>query len=340
MAIGKLIYDSAMNRVPAKYSDITKEERENRIRKEIFEAIGLEMTDKFDKKAYRRAMRDNKTKVYSIIEEVVDQVMLNGDYKKDVFFEQFVEVKNLALGDENKFYVEGVNELEIVEFSGSHFNIKRRRYQSGSSFMLEMKDFGVRIFQYFELVMAGREDFSKWISRIADAVNKKLSSIAQGTLTTAVTNLPTEFKVTGSYNEPKILEVLQHVEASNGVKPTIVGTSTALSKLQGAVITAGSSDMKNEKNQQGYLRIWNGYSCMEIEQGHKQGTFTFTMPNDKLYFLCGDDKLVKMVLEGESQVREINEGITNADGTLDYTLTFKANAAVAYSRMIGYAEFQ
>lgn len=335
MAIGKLIYDSAMNRVPAKYSDVSKEERENKIRKEIFDTLGLELTEKFDKKAFRKAFRENKNKVYAIIEEVADQVLSNGDFQQNSFFNQFVELKNLALGDENRFYVEGLAEAEVVEYSGSHFNIKRRRFQSGAHFELEMKNYGVRVYQYFELVMAGREDFAKFVEKITAAIDKKLAEISQSALTAAITTLPTEFKFNGSYDEADILKVLQHVQASNGVKPIIVGTASALAKLQGTVIANGSTNMKDEKNSKGYMTLWNGYECLELNQGHKAGTFEFTMEENRLFALCGDDKIVKMVLEGESIVREINDGTTNADSTMDYTLTFKGNAAVCYSKMIG-----
>ena len=62
-----------------------------------------------------------------IIEEVIDNVLANGDYLRDNFVQQFVEVRNLALGDENRFYIEGEVQLEVAEFSGSHYDLKRQK---------------------------------------------------------------------------------------------------------------------------------------------------------------------------------------------------------------------
>jgi hypothetical protein len=129
--------------------------------------------------------------------------------------------------------------------------------------------------------------------------------------------------------------MLAHVEASNGVRPTLVGTSVALQKLQGISTIALSDGMAEAKNNIGYLPVWKGYTCMEISQGHKIGTFEFTMSNTDIYAVTGGDKLVKMVLEGTTEVKEISDGTTNADRSVEHTVAFKAGAGVAYNKMIG-----
>ncbi len=96
--------------------------------------------------------------------------------------------------------------------------------------------------------------------------------------------------------------------------------------------------MANEKNNYGFMATWQGYPCLEIAQGHKVGTFNFTMDNNKLYALVGDCKLVKIYLEGETEVKEVSDGTTNADRSVDYTLQFKAGSSVAYSNMVASIE--
>ena len=105
MGLGKLIYDSAKNRVPMEYSEYSVADRENAIRDKFFEVLGVEGYE--DKKAFRKALRRHKIETYEIIEEVVENVLANGDYLRDAFVQQFVEVRNLALGDENRFYIKG-----------------------------------------------------------------------------------------------------------------------------------------------------------------------------------------------------------------------------------------
>ncbi|WP_291566963.1 MULTISPECIES: hypothetical protein [unclassified Clostridium] len=330
--IARLIYDSYKGNIPTQYASVSKSDREEAIRKELFNVLGIE---KFTKKDFRRAWREKKNEVYAIIEDVANQIMINGDYQKNTFFNQFVEVKNLALGDTNEFYVEGKNEIEFAEFSGSHWDLRRTRIDVGSSFQPAMRDYGVKIYEYFERVASGRTDMSKLVVLIAEAVEKKLSSIAQATFATAISSLPTEFTVGGSYSESDIIEMLTHIEASNGQKPVLVGTAAAIRKLQGVKDLPISDNMADTLNEIGYLPVWQGYKCLEIAQGHKIGTFEFTMSNTEIYALCGDDKLVKMTLEGDTEVKEISDGTTNADRSMEQTVAFKAGCGVAYSKMIG-----
>lgn len=330
MRLGKLIYDSAMNNVPMEYANCSVKEREDAIREKFLEALGLE---EYDKKNFRKAMRKNKVAVFEIIEDVIDNVLANGEYQKNAFYNQFVEVKNIALGDQNAFYMEGGKHLEVAEFSGSHWDLRRQRFDVGETITVLMRDYGIKVYEYAERIAAGRVDFGKIVAEIAKAIERKLGELAEATFAKAVEAVPAEFKASGSYDEEDVLEVIQHVEASNGQGAVLVGTKLALRKLQG--ITQVKSDaMADAMNKDGLLTVWQGVPCMEIAQGHKIGTFEFTMPNDKIYVIAGDTKPVKMVLEGETEVKEVSEDL-NADGTVEHIVRFKAGCAVVYGGMIG-----
>ena len=335
--LAKIIYDTYKGDIPTKYSSVSKSEREEAIRLELLSVLGLE---KFEKKAFRRAWRENKNKVYTIIEEVANQIMIDGEYSKSAFFNQFVEVRNLALGDKPEFYVEGTNELIVSEFSGSHFDLRRQRIDVGQSFTPEMRDYGIKVYEYYERVASGRASIDKLVALIAIAIDKKLSEMGEATFVVAIEKLPSTFKVSGTYDEDAILTMLSHLEASNGVKPTLVGTATAIRKLQGVVDTRWSDKMKDQRNEDFILPIWNGYTCMEIAQGHKVGSFEFTMPTNKVYAVCGGDtKIVQMLLEGDTEVKEVSDGTDNADRSLETAVTFKAGCSVAYNKMIGEIAF-
>ena len=335
--IAQIIYDNYKGEIPAEFSAKTKKEREDMIRSKIFEVMGLDGYT--DSKTFRRALRENEAKVFNIIEEVVDKVLESGEYQRRAFYNQFVEVKTLSLGDKNEFFVDGNNQLEVAEFSGNTFELKRRRIDKGQSFSLEMRDFGIKIYEELDRIMSGRADLAKLIVLVADAVDKHMADLAESTFIKAVDNLPTEFKYTGSYSEEDILEVLEHVEAANGVKPRLVGTKAALGRLQGAMsVDMYSSDMKNEVNTRGYMTVWKGYECMELAQSHKVSTFEFQMPNNKLFIMSGE-KIVKLVIEGDSRIKETND-YTNADLTAEYAITYKAGAAVAYNGLIGVVTLQ
>src|SRR5574344_2027967 len=134
MNYGKSIYTLAKGNTLAssKYASVSPEEQFGMIRKEIFEALGID--ENCGRKEFRKAVRKNKVLVYEIVEEIVDNILENGDYQKDAFFNQFVELRTRARDEDNKFYVEGDRELTVVEYSGSHFDLNRKRYDIGTSF--------------------------------------------------------------------------------------------------------------------------------------------------------------------------------------------------------------
>lgn len=338
--LSTLIYQNYKNDIPSNFANVTASERDEAIRKEFFNVLGL--TEGYSKRAFRNAWRTHKNEVYAITEEIAIQLLNNGDLEKDSFFNNFVEVRNLALGDSIEFVVEAENEIEFAEFSGSHMNLRRQRIENYGAFVPEMREYGIKVYTYWEQVAAGRISFDVLVNKIAIAMNKKLAEIAQATFAEALRNLPTEFKVNagGTVEEAPILEMLAHVEAANGAKPKLVGTEVALRKLTGVVdIARYSSNMKDAVNENGLLSVWNGYVLMPIKQGHKLGTFEFTMDNEVIYALCGDEKPVKVILEGDIVVKEVSDGLTNADMSLEQAVSFKAGCGVQYNKLFGLIQF-
>ena len=73
---------------------------------------------------------------------------------------------------------------------------------------------------------------------------------------------------------------------------------------------------------------------------NKVGTFEFTWDDSQVYILTGGDKLVKLYLEGDTETKEINDGITNADRSTEFTLQFKGGCGVAFNKMVGNITFE
>lgn len=70
----------------------------------------------------RQDWRDHANAYYTIIEDVVADKLASG-WDDDPFFMQFVEEKNLALGDKNEFYVEENSLMQVSKFAGNHHDI-------------------------------------------------------------------------------------------------------------------------------------------------------------------------------------------------------------------------
>lgn len=327
-SIVKLMADTHRGVVPTKYANTTKAEREEAIRQAIFEVIGV---SEYGTKEYRNAVRRNKAAVYEIIEEMVDELVINGDRIKNAFYDEMVEVKNIALGDENCFFAEGANTLSLAKFSGNHWNIARKRIDTGSEFSVDTFDYGIAGYEYLDRFLAGRADLAKIISLMEEAIDKGISEACYAAFTEALGKIPSQFIFNGAYDEIKIAETLGHVEAHNNAVPVLVGTRSAIAKLQNKV-TATSESMKDEKNKNGIVEYWNGYRCLTLPQVHKQGSFEFAFDDTKILALPAGAKLVKLVLEGDSQMKEEDN---NADKSKTVTITFKMGVAVAFNGLIG-----
>ncbi len=83
-------------------------------------ALGIEPNDR--PQAVKRAIRANKDLVFTIIEETVEEMIISG-WMENPFFMEYVDTRNLALGDENDFYVEDDSILSVSKVSGNHHNI-------------------------------------------------------------------------------------------------------------------------------------------------------------------------------------------------------------------------
>ncbi|GCD10435.1 hypothetical protein [Clostridium tagluense] len=299
------------------------------IRKAFVDICG---TDKLDFKTFRK----HKTEVFEILEEVVDQLIVDG-WGQNTFFDQFVETKDLAFGDKNEFYVEDKSLLLVSKFSGGHWNLKRQRMAEGNSFSVTTSWYGVKIYENFMRFLAGKVDWSAFINKIADSITNQVKQETYTAFMGATAYLPSQFKGSGTFEKDTFLEKCEHVSASCGNAPVLIaGTKTALGKLTGGVDTSWISEkMKDERNVNGIVQSWEGYKVLVIEQVHKANTFDFAIDAKKLLILPANVKPVKMVNEGESLINEVSDGTRNMDGSMEYMFQKKMGTSVIFNVMYG-----
>lgn len=314
-----------------KVTQYSKDETEQVIRKAMFDLLGIE---KFENRTqFRRAMR-NHPEIFSVIEEVIDQVISNGELQRNAFYSQFVEEKNLMLGDTNEFYVEASNELRVAKFSGSHWDLNRQRIDSGTSFRVSVEDFGIKVYEYFERFMCGRTDFPFLISKVAEAIDKFIGEFVVTAFKDSMEKLPSVYKFAGNYNADSIIETIEHVQAVNGgAEVNLVGTRSAINKLIGKLEL--SQNMMDELNTTGTVARWRGYNCIILPQLHKANSTEFIFDLDKILILPSDVRPIKLVKEGGTEIKEISNGTTNADRSMEYTVIFKMGLAIIFNRFFG-----
>lgn len=321
----KLCVDTVNNRV----QNFSAHQADEAIRKAFFEILGT------DKPSYKE-MRRHGIQVFEIIEEVLSQTIINGVNEND-FFIQFAEVRNLASGDTVEFYVEDNSMLVASELTNSGWDISRQKLDVGQSFPVKTRAFGLAVYTDFLTFLAGRVDFASLVAKVAKAMNELISQQVATSFYAASAYLPSEFKATGTYSEEALMDVVAHVEASTGSTPVIVGTRKALSKIIGAVPAGNySENMKNKMYTDGALEYINGVPMVQLPVVHKANTFDFAYDDNKLLILpLTDNKPIKLVFEGESMVKEVSDGTSNMDMSLEYKFITKLGTAVVFSTLYG-----
>lgn len=114
-AFSQLMIDTARGN-----QEVTKEAANAKIVEVFQNVLGI---DKNSRPAeVRQAIRRNQSLVFDIIEETI-QTLLVTDWGNDPFFAQYVDQRNLALGDKNEFYIEDESIMSIMKISGNHHDI-------------------------------------------------------------------------------------------------------------------------------------------------------------------------------------------------------------------------
>ena len=133
----KLLVDAAKHEV----KEYSEKEANAKIVEKFRAALGIEPTDK--PQHVRRAIRANQQLVFTIIEEVIEEMIITG-WMSNPFFMDYVETKNLALGDTNDFYVGDDSILSVSKISGNHHNMIRQRLGAGRHFAVTTEWFGLK----------------------------------------------------------------------------------------------------------------------------------------------------------------------------------------------------
>ena len=137
MNFSELLLDAARGEV----KEYSAKDANKKIVEKFRSALGIDVNDR--PQAVKRAIRANKDLVFTLIEETIEEMIITG-WMENPFFMQFVDTKNLALGDENDFYVEDDSILSVSKVSGNHHNMIRQRLGAGRHFSVAGEWFGIK----------------------------------------------------------------------------------------------------------------------------------------------------------------------------------------------------
>lgn len=337
----KLLVDAAKKNV----QEYSAKEANDKIVEKFRAALGIDVNDRAPQ--VRRAIRANQQLVFTIIEETVEEMIITG-WMNNPFFMEYVDTKNLALGDTNDFYVADDSILSVSKVSGNHHNMIRQRLGAGRHFAVTTEWFGLKIYADFERVLTGAEDWASFVLKVSEAVNRYLYDALYAALRGAKDNLGANWVKTGALetaNKATLIKLCQDISMATGSEVTIFGARSALSSLSAmADVNWAPESVKQEYYANGgVLGNWEGFKVAEIGQGLKRGasinsaTVDYMLDTDRLYIIPTSvaNKFIKVVNEGDSQISQVTDKDTNRDMSYEYEMLFKMGIAVILNTVFG-----
>lgn len=317
----QLAIDLAENRT----TEFSAEDMNETLRQSFIEITG---TDKLDYKVMRR----HSAAIFEIVEEVLGIIV---ERRMEQEFSNFAEYKNVNWGDQKLFTLENPNLFEVATIVDGTGNLLRQRLENGK-LLVETYMRGVKIYEEFYRFLAGRIDWPKLVSKVADSYINKIYTLVYTAMYDSYNSAKPTYNITGAYSATELDTMIDHVEAANQAEALILGTRKALAKITGPYV---SDSMKDDFNKRGFFANYNGRELQEIRQVHTPGTDTFAINDSFIMVLpAGGERIVKIVEEGDSIIQETPGGKT-ADMSLEYLFLRKSGIAVVTTRSKGIYRF-
>lgn len=336
LAMGNEIYDAESERV------IPKNEAEEKLRTVCQKVFGV--TADSSKRELKRAYRDHGREFFDIIEEVIDVVISNG-FKDNEFFENFVDYRNLALGDAYEFYSEEEVILSIAKVGVSHHDYILQRLGKGETFTIPYARYGAAVGADINMYMIGREDWSALTNAIARAFSVKIQQEVYAQLLSVANSIPASIRsgfvgtgVLGPATKDAFDAIIANVETANESTVVILGAKTALKKLNAlSDVNWRAESLKEDVSHSGRIGDYEGTTLMEIPQRFTSKTdLTPLIDNTKLWILPASqtDKFIKVVDVGETEIDEITEK-GEEHGRWDDIMKYEVQRSYGISTILG-----
>ena len=198
--------------------------------------------------------------------------------------------------------------------------------------------------------MLGKIDWAELIDRIYRSIDDYRYSELYTAFMSMDKSLPTDMILDTPLTEQtkdNVVDLIEAVKAVTGRDVLLVGTKSAILKLQRTVNYNMFSDaMKDEMHQRGSLAMWEGYDCLALDRVNKTGTreSVFSAEDNKKIFILPVDpdfKPIKRVNAGEVIYTEANTtGSENMDMTMTGDVRYQEGIGVVINELFGEIKIQ
>lgn len=321
----------------------SKDEANKAVRKVLMEICELDETDLKSKKKRKRALKSHLTEVFEVIEEDVD-FKVSTAFKDSEWFNEFVEQRNVALGDDEEFWTDENIMLSVAKISGDSHDLTIQNLGEGESFKVHTSTYGMKVGKDIDLILLGRVNFTELTDKIAEAFASMIQTTCYEEVYNASSKIPnnSQFVKTGALGaetKEKFDTLLEDVATANESEVVIMGTKMALKKLNAlADVDWRSNSQKEAVASLGHLGTYEVTDLIEIPQRFARNDVTKKLIDNKmlLIFAKNQEQFVKFVDKGETEITEagLNKGDL-ADDFQTYEVQREMGVATILPRYFG-----
>jgi len=254
--------------------------------------------------------------LFDLVQELIP-VMIETGLKEDNPLFKLVDYRNIALGDVNEFLSEGTNDLVVSNVAKGIQGVRRQRLMGRETIRIETELRIIKVYEGLNRLLAGRVTFSEFVDAVSKAFNKQMLDDAYTAIESISASsagmMNSNFVITGSFDEERLVELIDRIEAITGKTASVLGTRAALRKVNTASV---SEVAKSSIYDIGYYGKFNGTDMLSLKQSVKKDG-SFILSAGRIYVMASDDKPIKFVNEGEGLIIE-NPAINNQDLTQEY----------------------
>lgn len=247
--------------------------------------------------------RENKNTIFALIEETIDEILPKKVMEQ---YSMFAEVRTFAQGDRPIFNKkEGRRRAKQfvtrVGLAGIYEVFKLDK----STFEVPTSAFGGAAQIGFEEFLDGKVDFAEVTEIIMEGLDEVVYEEIAKALIGGISQLPQANKVThAGFDEAKMDKLIAIARAYG--EPAIYCTYELAAKIL-PVSDWVSSEMKNERNAQGYISQYKGNRIVILPQSFTDETNATKVIDPSYAWIIptgGNDKPVKIAFEGQTIVDE------------------------------------
>ena len=267
-----------------------------------------ELTHKDGHFSYR-SYKENQNTIFALIEQTIDEVL---PPRVEAQYEQFADVVTVAQGDS---YVYKVKVTEASKRRAKTFVSRVGLAARYETFMLDGAEMEIKTSAIggaarigFEEFLDGRWELSEFTTLMLEAIDELIYAEIIKALASMVSALPAANKVEAdSFDEDAMDELLQIIDTYG--LATIYCTREFANKML-PTNARMSNEMKNTLWTKGWLGDYKGHNVVILDQSlvwntPEANTKKVVDPSLAYVIPAGAEKPVKVVFEGQTQVREV-----------------------------------